>query len=131
MGPVSRLASKPSTHRHPQGTQSHTITHTNTQHSRMASMAFANYRRRSQVNELNKQAQAKAGQDANTGCFPQVVEPQDFGAKQMTTFFEENNKTLTKKWSCDEEGVPINNKWAPTFRVRTFSFGADYLSGSK
>merc|ERR1712055_173370 len=92
----------------------------------MAGMAFANFSRRCQNKAQGLQDQEAAN---NTGFKPQET---DFGAKQMTNFFEENNKTLTKKWSCDEEGVPISKTWAPAIRIRTFSFsGADYLRGGK
>merc|ERR1712059_228310 len=97
--------------------------------SKMASMAFANYRRRSiQLKADN----ALLEEQKKTSFCSEQQQQQDFGAKQMTTFFEENQKNLTKKWSCDEDGVAMNGKWHPNVMVRTFSFsGAEYLSQGK
>ena len=69
----------------------------------MASMAFANYRRKSQQMNLNAD-QKGCGQD------------QQFGAPQKTTFFGIEDKNVTKKFGCDEDGVTVNSKWFPTSR---------------
>jgi len=87
-------------------------------------MAFANYRKKSA-----QMAHMKAQQNKQE---PGCMQAPDFGASQMTSFFEEENKNLTKKWSCDEDGVTINTKWFPTTRVRTFSLsGSDFLPGNR
>lgn len=90
-------------------------------------MAYANFKKRNmQMQKANMLQQQKA-EESSFPCFKSSE--QDFGAKQMTSFFEENNKNLTKKWSCDEDGVAMSSKWFPTSRVRTFSFGEVFSEG--
>merc|ERR1712002_403140 len=99
---------------------------------KMATMAYANFKRRANQmkHDSNQQQNKSSNQETSFGCF--TPSEQDFGAKQMTSVFEENNKNLTKKWACDEDGVSITSKWFPITRVRTFSFsGADFLPGQK
>merc|ERR1711872_956538 len=43
-------------------------------------------------------------------------------------FAADENKTVNRKWSCDEDGVHMRTKWLPIPRVRTFSLsGSDFV----
>merc|ERR1711936_387101 len=65
---------------------------------KMAAMAFANYKRR-------------------VSCAANFAQKQELKNKQ---FAADENKTVNRKWSCDEDGVHISAQWLPIPRVRTF-----------
>merc|ERR1712029_220810 len=73
---------------------------------KMAAMAFVNYKRR-------------------VSCAANFAQKQEVENKQ---FAADENKTVNRKWSCDEDGVHISTKWLPIPRVRTFSLsGSDFV----
>jgi len=66
--------------------------------------------------------------DSTLPCFKSME--QNFGGKPMTSFTDENNKNLSKKWACDDDGVTMSSKWlANHSRVRAFSFGEAWSGG--
>merc|ERR1712047_166970 len=107
---------------------SHRLCTKTAESKKMAAMAFSNYKRR-------------------VSCAGNFAQKQEMENKQ---FAADENKTVNRKWSCDEDGVHMSTKWLPIprflrkneklflkrklkknkeeltlFRVRTFS-----LSGS-
>merc|ERR1711934_1289894 len=51
-------------------------------------------------------------------AFANFAQKQELENKQ---FAADENKTVNRKWSCDEDGVHISTQWLPIPRVRTFS----------
>merc|ERR1712179_298131 len=78
---------------------------TTAESKKMAAMAFANYKRR-RVSAAN------------------FAQKQELENKQ---FAADENKTVNRKWSCDEDGVHISTQWLPIPRVRTFSLSGTSL----
>merc|ERR1712113_1272685 len=62
-----------------------------TESKKMAVMAFSNYKRR-------------------VSCAGNFAQKQEMENKQ---FSADENKTVNRKWSCDEDGVHMSTKWLP------------------
>jgi len=70
---------------------SYSQTATTAESKKMAAMAFANYKQR-------------------VSCAANFAQKQEVENKQ---FAADENKTVNRKWSCDEDGVHISTKWLP------------------
>merc|ERR1711973_180994 len=85
---------------------SHRLCTKTAESKKMAAMAFSNYKRR-------------------VSCAGNFAQKQEIENKQ---FAADENKTVNRKWSCDEDGVHMSTKWLPIPRVRTFSLsGSDFV----
>merc|ERR1712243_117600 len=85
---------------------SHRLCTKTAESKKMAAMAFSNYKRR-------------------VSCAGNFAQKQEMENKQ---FAADENKTVNRKWSCDEDGVHMSTKWLPIPRVRTFSLsGSDFV----
>merc|ERR1712243_284133 len=101
---------------------------------RMAAMAVTNYKRRTtHMMQKSEEESTKFNSNQQSSSSSGIPDQGCFTSSRPTTTStgEGGNPKGTKKWSCDADGVTINNKWFPstTRTSRRLSFsGQEFLS---